>query len=323
MFPKLYFFIPKTLLKYTKGEFELIYGDENLIEEANRFLSYKSKKEANNLELESTLTKKEYLSNIVELQEEIRNGNIYEVNFCYEYFKKGVMINPVDLYNKLVPLTKAPFSSFGKFNDKYVICASPERFLKKEGNKLISQPIKGTIKRGESLIEDEKLKEELRVNEKERSENIMIVDLVRNDLSKVSNFNSVNVEELCEIYSFETVHQMISTVSSTVKEKTRFSEIIKATYPMGSMTGAPKINAMQLIERNESTKRGLYSGSVGYITPDDDFDFNVIIRSFLYDAGTNYLSAMVGGAITAKSSPELEYEETLTKISALMKSLKK
>lgn len=320
-FPKLHFFIPKTLLKYNNGEFELIYGDENLIEEAYRFIDYNNSIETVNVTLESTITKEEYLTSVNRLQNEIQKGNIYEVNFCYEYFKKNTTIDPVDLYNKLLPLTKAPFSSFGKFNNQYIISASPERFLKKTGNKLVSQPIKGTSKRGVSLVEDERLIEELRTNEKERSENIMIVDLVRNDLSRISHFDSVNVDEFCEIYSFETVHQMISTVSSQLKEEISFSDIIKATYPMGSMTGAPKISAMQLIEQEESTKRGLYSGSVGYIDSNGDFDFNVIIRSFLYNAKTSYLSAMVGGALTAKSSPEAEYEETVIKIAALIKSL--
>lgn len=320
-FPKLYFFIPKTVLKYKKGKFTLVYGDESLIDEAYRFLAYTGENKSEKITLQSALTKEHYLKSVKSLQDEIQKGNIYEVNFCYEYFKENATIDPVALYNKLMPLTQSPFSSFGQFHNQYIISASPERFLKKVGRQLIAQPIKGTVKRGNNKEEDEVLKARLKTDAKERSENIMIVDLMRNDLSRISHYSSVNVDELCEVYSFESVHQMISTISSTLQKDIRFSAILKATYPMGSMTGAPKISAMQLIEQEETTKRGLYSGSIGYITPEGNFDFNVVIRSFLYDAAKKYLSAMVGGAITAKSSPEGEYEETLVKIAALKKSL--
>lgn len=322
-FPKLYFFVPKTLLTYEKGVFKLVYGEKKYIAEAKTFLEAKTFPEWNNVVLNSTLSKDKYLSKIDKLQEEIRKGNSYEINFCYEFFAQEAIINPFKLYNRLLQNAKAPFSSFGKFNDKYVISASPERFLKKEGNKLISQPIKGTAKRGRTKKDDLELKKDLESNEKERAENVMIVDLVRNDFSRIAQFDSVNVEELCKVYSFKTVHQMISTVSCQLKDAIRFSDILKATFPMGSMTGAPKVSSMQIIEREEETKRGLYSGSIGYVSPNGDFDFNVVIRTFLYNSTKKYLSAMVGGAITAKSSPESEYEETLIKISALLKSLKK
>jgi len=318
-FPLLYFFIPKTLLKYKNGTFSLIYGDESLICEANEFI--KKQKTKLTLKLTPIITKKEYLAHVNSIKKEIKFGNIYEANFCYEYRLENQSINPFDVYHNLMPLTNAPFSSFGKFNNKYIISASPERFLQKKGNKLISEPIKGTSKRGKDKEEDLRLKNELVHNEKERSENIMIVDLVRNDLSKIAKFDSVKVEELCKIYSFETVHQMISRITCEEEDNTSFSDIIKATYPMGSMTGAPKVSAMQIIEREEQTKRGLYSGSIGYITPSNDFDFNVIIRSFLYNETNKYTSAMVGGAITDKSNPEEEYSETLTKIEALLKAI--
>ena len=322
-FPKLYFFIPKTLLRYEKGRFELVYGEEKYIIEAEAFLESNSLEKWDDFELKPTLSKEEYLSKINKLQGEIRQGNSYEVNFCYEFCAKEVNINPFTLYKRLLQNAKAPFSSFGKFNDKYVISASPERFLKKERKKLISQPIKGTAKRGLNKSEDIRLKNQLGKDEKERAENVMIVDLVRNDFSRIAEFDSVNVEELCKVYSFKTVHQMISTISCQLKGSIRFSDILKACFPMGSMTGAPKISSMQLIEGEEKTRRGLYSGSIGYITPEGDFDLNVVIRTFLYNETKKYLSAMVGGAITAKSSPLAEYEETLIKISALLKSLKR
>ncbi len=321
-FPKVYFFIPETLLKYKNGRFELVYGNEKYISQIKTILDTHGDISQEEIELKSSLSKESYLSKIIKLQEEIQQGNIYEVNFCYEFYAEQAKLDPLSLFHKLMLNSNAPFSSFGKFNDKYVISASPERFLKKEGAKLVSQPIKGTAKRGKSEEEDARLKEELLGSEKERSENIMIVDLVRNDFSRIGKFDSVLVEELCKIYSFKTVHQMVSTISCELKEGVRFSEVLKATFPMGSMTGAPKISAMKLIEREEETKRGLYSGSIGYVTPDGDFDFNVIIRTFLYNESKKYLSAMVGGAITSKSSPEDEYEETLIKISALLKSLK-
>lgn len=317
-FPKLRFFIPKTLIEQTRNGFDLVYGDEKYLEEVKLF---SKDSESQKISLESRVDKKNYLEQVKRLQNEINFGNIYEVNFCYEYYKRNVEVNPVALYNALMPYTKAPFSAVGKFNDHYIISASPERFIKKEGKKIVSQPIKGTIKRGENEEEDKKLIEELKNNPKERSENIMIVDLVRNDLSQIGTYESVKVDELCEIYSFESVHQMISTVSCDLKEEVQFSDILKATFPMGSMTGAPKIRAMQLIEEAEETKRGLYSGSVGYVKPNGDFDFNVIIRSFLYNKPDKYLSAMVGGAITALSDPEKEYEETLVKIAPLLKAI--
>ncbi|MCW9041190.1 MAG: anthranilate synthase component I family protein, partial [Flavobacteriales bacterium] len=215
-----------------------------------------------------------------------------------------------------------PFSCFVKQDDKYLLCASPERFIQKTGNDIISQPIKGTIKRGKDQQEDEQLKKVLFNDQKERSENIMIVDLVRNDLSKIAQKNSVKVDELCGIYTFPQVHQMISTVRAIVKENTTFEEIIQALFPMGSMTGAPKISAMQLIEKYEATRRGIYSGTVGYITPEKNVDFNVVIRSITYNDSLKYLSFMVGGAITALSIPEKEYEECLLKAKAMMEVLK-
>ena len=199
--------------------------------------------------------------------------------------------------------------------------ATPERYIKKDGCKVISQPIKGTEKRSDNKKEDQQLALELSNDEKERSENIMIVDLVRNDLSRTAKKGSVKVKELCKIYTFDQVHQMISTVESKVKKSTNPIDIIETTFPMGSMTGAPKISAMQIIEELEETKRGLYSGAVGYISPKGNFDFNVVIRSILYNETKQYVSYSVGGAITAKSNPLKEYEECLVKAKAMRQVL--
>ena len=244
------------------------------------------------------------------------------MNFCYELFNENVEIDLFETYKKLNKLTNAPFSCFGNFNNKYILSASPERYIRKTRQQITSQPIKGTIARGVDEMTDLTQIENLKNNQKERSENIMIVDLVRNDLSKIAAKNSVKVEELCGIYTFETVHQMISAVSATIKPHITFLDILKATFPMGSMTGAPKIRAMELIEKYESTKRGVYSGCVGYVKPDGDFDFNVIIRTLLYNSKKKYLSCMVGGAITSKSNEKEEYQETLLKAKALLQALK-
>lgn len=267
-------------------------------------------------------TKETYLKNVRFLQDQIQQGNIYEINYCQEFFAENVFSFPTKaIYHALNELAAPPFSFFWENNEWSVVSASPERFFKTTGNRLISQPIKGTAKRGETVEEDDKNKQQLQASTKERSENIMIVDLVRNDCSKIATKNSVNVDELCEIYSFPTVHQMISTVSCNVKSNVQFSDLLQALFPMGSMTGAPKKSAVQLAENIESFSRGLYSGSVGYISPNGDIDLNVMIRSFIYDKATNNLSCAVGGAITQPALPENEYEECRVKVGKILSIL--
>ena len=244
------------------------------------------------------------------------------MNFCQEFYAENAEINPVAVFQKLNEISKAPFTSFFKNEANYLMCASPERFLKRQNNTLISQPIKGTRKRIQDKKQDNLLKQQLFFDEKERSENVMIVDLVRNDFSKIAIKNSVDVEELFGIYSFEQVHQMISTITCNIEQNLSFSEIIKAVFPMGSMTGAPKIAAMELIEQYEPTKRGLFSGAVGYITPKGNFDFNVVIRSILYNSTNNYISIQAGSAITIDCDAEKEYEECLLKAKAMLEALR-
>ena len=273
-------------------------------------------------EIKNRISKEEYLQSIQHLKDHIRRGDIYEVNFCQEFYTDEACVKPRQTYRKLIKVSPTPYSCFYQMGEKYLMSASPERFIKKEGNKIISQPIKGTAKRGKNLEEDRLIKEKLFADPKERAENIMIVDLVRNDLSRTAAKGSVYVEELCGIYSFPQVHQMISTIASELKEGVHFIEAIRQCFPMGSMTGAPKVRAMKLIEKYESTKRGLFSGAVGYFTPEGDFDFNVVIRSIVYNAYKNYMSFMVGSAITMQSDPAKEYEECLLKAKAIMKVLK-
>ena len=265
--------------------------------------------------------KERYLQQLRTIKKHIQQGDIYEMNYCVEFFSEDAEINPVSVYSSLNHVSPTPFSAYYRLNDKYLMCASPERFLRKQGQTLISQPIKGTGGRGGSPEADEHLKNALFYDEKERSENVMIVDLVRNDLSRTAEKDSVKVEELFGIYAFPQVHQMISTVVSKLDSKYHFADAIRHAFPMGSMTGAPKIRAMELIDLYEDTRRGLYSGAVGYICPQKNFDFNVVIRSVQYNKKTNYLSYMVGGAITAASAPEKEYEECLLKARAMEHAL--
>jgi len=266
------------------------------------------------------LSKDEYISKIDKIKTHIQQGDIYETNFCYNWESYQKIENGHQIYTKLSKLTKAPFSVYAELNNHLIISASPERFIKRRGNQLISQPIKGTSKKSVDSTIDEELKTKLKNDPKERAENIMIVDLVRNDLSKVAKKNSVHVDELCQVYTFENIHQMISTISCEVPKNIKFSTILKALFPMGSMTGVPKIRALELMERYETSKRGLYSGAIGIMYPNGDFDLNVVIRTIIYNKAKECLSFKVGGAITIDSDPAKEHEETLIKADALIKA---
>ncbi|WP_416381430.1 anthranilate synthase component I family protein [Olleya namhaensis] len=325
-FPDLYFFQPKKIFLIKGDTVEMQYlkmVDDEVEMDLNQIRQYKDEGRGNvpnendPIKIELRIEKEAYFDKIKTMLSHIHRGDIYEANFCQEFYAEDTVINPLEIYNKLNAISKPPFATFLKLNDKYLMSASPERYIKKEGTKIISQPIKGTAKREDDFILDSILKNNLVTDQKERSENVMIVDLVRNDLSQTATKGSVKVEELCKIYTFDQVHQMISTVTSQVAENTHPIDIIKSTFPMGSMTGAPKISAMKIIETLEETKRGLYSGAVGYISPTGDFDFNVVIRSILYNASNKYVSYSVGGAITAKSDPLNEYEECLLKAKAM------
>ncbi|MDB5009508.1 MAG: pabB, partial [Mucilaginibacter sp.] len=238
-----------------------------------------------------------------------------------EFFANDASIDPVSAFVQLNQISPNPFASFFKWKDNYILCASPERFLAKRGNKLISQPIKGTAKRGKNEAEDKAIKHELRNNTKELQENVMIVDLVRNDLTRSAKQGTVKTEDLFNIHSFKQLHQMISTVVCELRDDVSPVQAIKNTFPMGSMTGAPKISAMELMEQYEQSRRGVYSGAIGYFSPDNDFDFNVVIRSLLYNAAEKYISFHTGSAITYHADPEKEYEECLLKAKAIMEVL--
>ena len=317
--PSLHFFIPKHVIAIKGDSFNFIYSDDRENDIRKNIFEYPDLPFQKHfpIQINNRILCDEYVEIVKKIQQHIKIGDIYELNFCQEFYADNVNIDPVLTYLALNRESAMPFSAFYKFNDKYLLCASPERFLKKENDQLISQPIKGTIKRSSDLLLDELKKNELNQDPKERAENIMIVDLVRNDLSKSALAGSVKVAELCGLYSFPHLHQMISTVTAKVKHNIHLVDCIKNAFPMGSMTGAPKVKAMELIEKYEKTKRGLFSGAVGYITPKMDFDFNVVIRSILYNSKNKYLSYHTGSAITANSDPEKEYNECLLKAKAM------
>ncbi|WP_427872550.1 anthranilate synthase component I family protein [Flavobacterium sp. MMS24-S5] len=321
-FPDLFFFQPKKVYILKGNELEIQYlmlCDDEVEEDFEEIIKVQTETfvTLSGVEVKQRISKELYVQKVNKMLEHIHVGDMYEANFCMEFYAENAVINPLEKFQKLNEISQAPFSVFFKNYKHYLLSASPERYLKKEGDKIISQPIKGTSKRFADPIEDEKSKSVLVSDAKERAENIMITDLVRNDLSHTSQKGSVEVEELCGIYSFLQVHQMISTITSKLDSQYAAVDVLKTTFPMGSMTGAPKISVMEIVENLEETKRGLYSGAVGYFTPEGNFDFNVVIRSILYNQENKYVSFSVGSAITSLSIPEKEYEECLLKAKAM------
>jgi para-aminobenzoate synthetase component I len=319
-----FFFEPEIVLRLTNNKIEIVKSniDEAIIlHEINNTPNVLTKKKKA-LEIIPFLSKEAYIQKIKQLQLHIQRGDCYEINFCQKFTaKKKAVINTVDTYLKLTEFSAAPFGAFYKLNNNYCLCASPERFLQKKDNQLISQPIKGTSRRDVDNVIDEANKKHLIESKKEKSENVMVVDLVRNDMSMVCEKGSVKVKELFGIYSFPQVHQMISTVQGTVAADLPFSKMIEACFPMGSMTGAPKKKVMELIEQYEENERGLFSGSIGYITPNADFDFNVVIRSIFYNETKKQISFFAGSGITFYSNAEEEYDECMAKAEGLMEVL--
>ena len=325
-FPDLYFFQPKKLFLLKGNQLEIQYlkmcddeEEEDFQEISVQRLVFNNQESA--IKIQQRIPKENYIEKVSKVLGHIHQGNIYEANFCMEFFAENAVIDPIEKFVKLNKISQPPFAVFFKNNTHFLMSATPERYLKKEGEFIISQPIKGTAKRFLDASEDEQSKMRLAFDLKERAENIMITDLVRNDLSRTAQKGSVEVKELCKIYSFLQVHQMISTVTSKLDSQYSVVDVLKTTFPMGSMTGAPKISVMKIIEQMEETKRGLYSGAVGYFTPEGDFDFNVVIRSILYNQEKKYVSFSVGSAITSQSIPENEYEECLLKAKAMREVL--
>lgn len=315
--------IPEHVLINVNGNY--IYFGSKVIPDL--VLSLKGKSADNNSkktiqqDLRPTVSKSEYIEKVSDVLSEIQHGNIYEMNYCINFNSSFEVFNPIKNYFNLHKNSLAPFSAFVKSKSKYILSASPERFIQKRKKDIISQPIKGTAPRGKDKTQDQLFIDKLTTDPKEIAENVMIVDLVRNDLSVIAEKKTVHVPDLCKLYTFDTVHQLISTVRGSVDSKVNFTSILDAMFPMGSMTGAPKVSAMNIIHETENFDRGMYSGSIGYISPEGNFDFNVVIRSLLVDEKQKKLSASVGGAITIKSIPNNEYEECLLKLNVINKSL--
>lgn len=323
-FPDLFFFSPQTILLLSQHELCIAAG--STAKAAAVFTAVAGMPVTEHaagtapIVFKQRFSKPAYIDTVEKLRGHILRGDCYEINFCHEFFADDVSIDPVVVYQALSKVSPSPFAAFYKLRQQYLLCASPERYLKKEGNRIISQPIKGTSRRNlQDGVADEASKSALYNSSKDRSENVMVVDLVRNDLSKICIEGSVEVDELFGIYSFPQVHQMVSTVSGVLSPGIPFTEIIRKTFPMGSMTGAPKKKVMELIEKYETVKRGIFSGAVGYISPDGNFDFNVVIRSVLYNQAERYLSYLVGSGITFYSDAAAEYEECLLKAEAIKK----
>lgn len=325
-FPATFFFEPEIIIRLSAHEIEIEAADDisanKIFEEIMSADEVLAATNTSSLHIRQKVSKADYINTIQQLQKHILRGDCYEINYCMEFFADEAVVDPLAVYQKLSASSPNPFSALYKLEDKWLICASPERFLKKERNKILSQPIKGTSSRFlQNEKQDAASRQHLFTSEKDRSENVMVVDLVRNDLAKVCKEGTVKVDELFGVYSFPQVHQMISTVSGELKDHISFTEIIKATFPMGSMTGAPKRKVMQLIDQYEKSARGIFSGAVGYISNNGDFDFNVVIRTIMYNASEKYLSFMAGSGITFYSDTQKEYEECLLKAEAMRGTL--
>lgn len=320
-FPHLYFFKPRYIFEINENKLTVNrnYPETfELLEVIKREILSRHVTDTE-LKLTARTSRHQYLQNVEKIREQIIAGDFYELNYCNDFFASEQEIAPAETFIRLNTTAQAPFSCYFKADDNYLLCASPERFLLKDGARLISQPIKGTIQKGNTATEDEQLKIQLQNDPKERAENVMIVDLVRNDLARSSKPGTVVVEELCAVHPFNTINQMVSTVVSEID--TTAIHALKNAFPMGSMTGAPKVEVMKNIEQYENFKRGLYSGSVGYFTASDDFDFNVVIRSILYNSTLKYISVRAGGAITYDSVGEKEWEEILLKTKVIFEVL--
>ncbi len=317
-FPTAFFFTPKHTLILKGTQLEIISESAAEIWKAIGNTVLEKREDKRRLTIQQRFTKANYINTVEQIIQQISIGNIYETNFCMEFYALNATIHPLSTYQQLNRQSPTPFSNYFKWFDRHIISATPERFLAKRAEKLISQPIKGTAKRGATVEEDAEIIRQLKESTKEQQENVMIVDLVRNDLTKSAQDGSVTVEELFGVNTFRQVHHLISTVTCNKHPEIDSIKSIRNAFPMGSMTGAPKIKAMKLMEHFEQTKRGMYSGAVGYFSPDGDFDFNVIIRSILYNETDKYLSFQVGSAITYYAVPELEYEECLLKVKAIL-----
>lgn len=325
-FPSIYFFQPKKVFLLQKDYLEIHYLNPKEIEQDWEIIQAMELKDEHidfaNFEIIPRIDKSTYIAKVNQIQDYIKQGKLEEINFCQEFYSHNKLENPLEFYKQLNQVSQAPFASYMRLEDKYAFCSSPERYLKHDKGKLITQPIKGTAKRLADKEADELIKTQLKESEKEINENKLVVDMVIQEFKTFCKPESVQVTEFCKAYSFKQVHQLISTIEGELQENLSPLDAISNSYPMGSMTGIPKATALVLTDELEDFDRGVYSGGIGYFTPEEDFDFNVVIRSALYNDTEAYLSFSAGGAITEQSNPEAEYDETLIKINAIKEILK-
>lgn len=317
-FPECMVFEPDFLVGYANEELTVLIGELPVFKDTTFQFS------TPNFGIPKPLTNEvNYQKNVDVIRDYIQQGEVYELNYCIGFRTKVQDFeSPLDFWHFQSERNPMPFAAFVKCKHLNILSHSPERFLKRDGISLLSQPIKGTAKRnlGDKEADDLAAKT-LQTSIKERAENVMIVDLVRNDLARCSKLGTIKVPELFGIYSFKTVHQMISTISSELKPNTSLKDILNVTFPMGSMTGAPKIRAMQLIDTLENFKRGPFSGTIGYCLPSLQADWNVVIRSLFYDSESQELCWYAGGAITWDSQPAEEWAEVCLKTEAILSAL--
>ncbi|MBX5438523.1 MAG: anthranilate synthase component I family protein [Thermoflavifilum sp.] len=317
-FPDIYFFVPEILILVQDNQVHIgIHGSATEAQHIFYEICHSQIRHPafqNSLRVFPSLTRTQYLDILHHILQHIRRGDCYEMNFCQLFTAHPTNMLPAETFLQLPP---APFSLCYRWHDAYLLCASPERYLLKRGSQVIMQPMKGTIARGRDQEEDAQQRFRLQNSPKERAENTIVVDLVRNDLSRTAIPGTVQVTEWMKIYSYPTVHQMVSTIRSEMDNAYQIGDLLATTFPMGSMTGAPKKKVLQLIDAYESWPRGIYSGATGYITPEGDMEMNVVIRSLLYTSPSGELFYHAGSGITCYSHPEAEWEECLLKTQQL------
>lgn len=272
-----------------------------------------------NAEMQSNVTRDQYMKMVRTAKEYIKEGDIYQANLSQQ-FETDLTVPPLELYSRLRKVNPSPFSGYLQFGDWALVSSSPERLFRVERNLLETRPIAGTRPRGRDTVEDEQLSSELLLNEKERAEHLMLVDLERNDLGRICEYGSVQVTDLMFLEQYSHVSHIVSNIQGTLRLETRLPDILKALFPGGTITGCPKIRCMEIIDELEPSTRGPYSGSFGYIGFADYMDFNIIIRTIITKKDKAYFN--VGAGIVADSIPEMEYQETLDKAAALMQVLK-
>lgn len=319
-------FVPRWVLEWTPGRLQLHVHPED--EQEGRALVERlfapaahATASAQPLLWRETVDEAHYLARCAELMRHIHRGDIYEVNYCTERVADAPGLDPFRAFERLLHRSQAAFAGFLRSGDHFALCASPERFLAFRDKRVMGQPMKGTRPRSADPTEDLRLAMELANDPKERSENIMALDVMRNDLSRIAASGSVQVEELCAVHAHARVHQMVSTVSARLREGHTAYDAVLAAFPMASMTGAPKYRAMQLIDAAEEQRRGLFSGSLGFFAPDGTADLNVVIRTVLYDAASGRASLTTGSALTATCDPRQEWAECQLKARSVIEAL--